>query len=228
LLLGFPASGAAQSASSSWPVLASGEKLNYNLLWPSGISLGEAVLQASHAGAEIHLEVTVDADLPQYHAAYTFSSVTDEQLCSLQFHQRLREGGRTTDESYQFDQQKHQVRRTRAGRTVTDTVPECARDPLALLYFFRQQLALGKLPVGTPQATGVFYLGGEYTVRYMALTPEQVKLGTKEWEGDRFQITASGAPGEQSLEVWIRPDASRTPIAVRLPLPLATFAAELE
>jgi hypothetical protein len=229
LLLLCPASLAAQSASNSWPVLASPEKLNYNLMWPSGISLGEAVLQASRGGNEIRLEATVIADLPQYHVAYTFTSVTTEELCSIRFRQILREGSGTVDDSYEFDQQKHQVRRTRNGRApTTASISVCARDPLALLYFFRQQLALGKMPVGTPEAAGTFYLGGDFTVRYDAITPEGVPLGSKEPPGDRFLIRVEGAQTAPSFEVWIRPDPSRAPVAVKIQFSLGTFSAELQ
>ena len=228
LLLALPASPAAQSASSSWPPLASGEKLIYNLLWPSGISLGEAVLQASPAGSEIHLEATVVADLPQHHVVYTFSSVATEQLCSVRFRQRLREGSNSVDESYEFDQKNHKVRRVQNGRASESPIPECARDPLTLLYAFRQQLAFRQLAIGTPEAVGAFYLGGDFSVRYEAVTPEEVQLGSKKWDGDRFLITARGPHGEQSMEVWIRPDTARAPVAVKIPFPLARFSAELE
>jgi uncharacterized protein DUF3108 len=217
----------AQTAPAGWPVLASGETLDYNLIWPSGISLGEGSLKASHSGKRIFLEAAVDADLPQYHAVYNFSSETDEQLCSIRFHQRLREGKSTTDDSFEFDQEHHKVRRTVGGHSTESEIPGCARDPLALLYYFRQQLAVGKLPVGTPESKGTFYLGGNFSAQYDAVTPEKVKLGSKEWDGDRFLIRVAGPNGNQSLEVWIRPDASRTPVAVRVVFPLATFSAEL-
>ena len=228
-LLVCPASLVAQSAPSSGsPFLASPEKLNYNLLWASGISLGEATLQASRGGGQIFLEATVIADLPQYHVAYTFSSVTTEQLCSLRFRQTLREGRRTTEDVFEFDPQKHEARRTRNGRTTTAAVGECPRDPLALLYFFRQQLALGKVPVGTPEAAGKFHLGEDYTVHYDAVTPEGVPLGGKEPPGDRFLIRAEGTSGGQSLEVWIGTDAVRLPVAVKIPFSMGTFSAELQ
>ncbi|MBI3934713.1 MAG: DUF3108 domain-containing protein [Acidobacteria bacterium] len=218
----------AQSASSSWPPLAAGEKLTFNLLWSSGISLGEAFLQASRAGEEIHLEATVVADLPQHRVGYSFTSLADEHLCSIRFRETLREGKNTRETAFEFDQENHTVRRTQDGKTTESAIPACARDPLALLYHFRQQLAFGQVPVGTPEAVGAFYLGGDYSVRYEAITPETVKLGSKSWQGDRFLLTVFGGGGEQSIEVWIRPDNSRTPVAIRVPFSLATFSAELQ
>jgi uncharacterized protein DUF3108 len=229
LLLLCPASLAAQSASSSWPVLASPEKLNYNLLWPSGISLGEAVLQASRGENQVRLEAKVIADLPQYHVAYTFTSVTTEEFCSIRFRQILLEGGGTVDDAYEFDQQKHEVHHTRNGGTATTaSISDCARDPLALLYYFRQQLALGKMPLGTPEASVRFYLGGELTAHYSAVPSDSVHLGSKKPEGDRVLIRVQGSQSTPSFEVWIRSDVSRVPVALRIPFSLGTFSAELE
>jgi hypothetical protein len=228
-LLATPARLMAQSAASTWPPTANGEELIFHLLWPSGLTLGEGTLTAVRAGAEVHLEATVIADLPQHPVSYTFGSVTDERLCSVQFRQHLREGPRTTDETFTFNQEQHTVQGPRGQDTIPASHADCARDPLALLYYFRWQLATSRLPIGTPEAVGSFYLGEGFTVRYEAIAPETVKLGTRQWEGDRFLITAQGTHGrEQIVEVWIRLDEARTPVAVRVPFSLATFAAELQ
>jgi hypothetical protein len=186
------------------------------------------VLQASPAGDEIHLEATVIADLPQHRINYTFTAVADRQLCSISFRRRLREGSGAWDELLEFDQEKRVVRSTRDGRTSQGPAPPCARDPLTQLYFFRQQLATGKVPVGTPQAVGSFYLGSDYSLRYEAVTPEPAKPGAKQWDGERFLVTYRGPDGENAFEVWIRPDPSRTPAAARMAFPLAIFSAELQ
>jgi uncharacterized protein DUF3108 len=202
--------------------------LSFNLIWPSGITLGEATLTASRAGKQIHLEASVVADIPQYHVGYTFASDADENLCSIRFSETLREGRSTRETTFDFDQAKHVVRRTRGGRTTESPIPDCARDPVALLYHFRRQLAAGLLKVGTPEATGEFYLGDNYTVHYDAIAAESVKVGSKTPGGDRFLIRVQDHGEERSFEVWIRTDASRAPVAVRVPLSLGTLAAELE
>lgn len=226
--LSAPAGLLAQAAASSWPPIANGEELSFDLLWPSGLTLGEGKLSAARAGAEVHLAASVKADLPQHAVSYTFRSVTDERLCSARFQQRLREGSRITEETFTFNQQEHTVQGPRGTETIPGPYGDCARDPLALLYHFRRQLAANQLPIGTPEAVGSFYLGDGFTVRYEAIAPETVKLGAKQWEGDRFLITAQGYHGqEQIVEVWIRPDEARTPVVVRVPFALATFGAEL-
>jgi hypothetical protein len=198
----------------------------YKLLWPSGLTLGEAVLEASTAGNEVRLSATVDAALPQRNVSYVFSSVATGELCSLRFRQRIQEGRRSWEETFEFDQQKHEVRRSGPGQSSAVSVPPCARDPLALLYHFRQQLALQ--PASGTVPPGTFHLGADFSVRYDTGKPETVPLGTKAWQGDRFVVTYSGLNGRNSFEVWIRPDLSRAPVAVRMQFPLATFAAELQ
>lgn len=212
---------------SKWPPFSNGETLVYKLLWPSGLSLGEAVLRASVAGDEVRLTATVDAALPQHNVLYVFSSVSTQELCSLRFHQRVQEGARVWEETFEFDQGKHEVRRTRNGQSSVASVPPCARDPLTLLYHFRRQLAFQQLSLGTMQP-GAFHLGADFAVRFEAIAPERMVLGTKVGEGDRFLVAYAGPGGENSFEVWIRPDAARVPVAAKVPFPLATFAAELQ
>jgi hypothetical protein len=185
-------------------------------------------LRATRTGNELHLEATLIADLPQHRVSYTFSAVADEQLCSREFRQRSREGSNAWEELLEFDQAGRSVRITRDGQVSERAIPTCARDPLTQLYFFRRQLARGDLPIGTPQATGTFFLGDEYSLRYEAVTPTPVSPGAKQFEGDRFLVTFRGAGGESSFEVWIRADASRTPVAARMVFPLAVFTAELQ
>ncbi len=189
--------------------------------------MGEAVLNASHVGQEVRLSLTVDADLPQHNASYSISSVATQELCSLRFRQHSQEGRHSWEESLDFDQERHEARYTRGAQVSAVSVPECARDPLTLLYFFRRQLAFQEVPRGQPH-NGVFHLGADFSVSFEAVTPETVRMGTKAWEGDRYLISYVGPGGRNSFEVWIRPDLSRTPVAIKVAFPLATYTAELQ
>jgi hypothetical protein len=226
LLAALPLSLTAQSPSEAWPPLSGGERLIYNLTWPSGLSLGEAVLQSSRAGNEIHLEATVIADLPQHRVNYTFRAVADSQLCSIRFTQRIREGSSPArDDILEFDQQNHSVTGTFRGRPLNAKTSACARDPLTFLYFLRRQLALGQTPVNAADTAASFYLWGDYSVRQQSAGAE---LGGKTRDGDSLRITYRGPEGEHSLDVWLRRDESRTPATVRMAFPLAVFSAELQ
>ena len=196
----------------------------YKLLWPSGLSLGEAVIAASSTGKEIHLTVTVEAELPQHNVRYSFSSTaTEEKLCSLHFQQEINEGRRKWEESIEFDQQNRQARRTRSGQTTTLSVPECARDPLTFLYYFRSQLAATK-----PFDSGTFHLGANFDVRFEFTGRGTETLGGRQHGVEKFRVTYTGPSAKKTLELWVLTDAARQPALVRVPFPLAVFTAELQ
>jgi hypothetical protein len=175
----------------------------------------------------VRLSATVEAELPQRRSSYTFSSTTTDALCSLRFRQRSVEGRNSWEESYEFDQQNRQVRRIHNGQSTVSSVPECARDPLALLYFFRQQLALGKVPAGQ-SLSGEFYLGDLFSAGMQPLPAQPFVLGTQTLQGDYYQITYRGVGSGNTIDVWLQPGVGRAPVALKLTLPLATFFAELE
>jgi hypothetical protein len=184
-------------------------------------------LNASRAGQVVRLSLTVDADLPQHHASYSFSSTATDELCSLRFGQRSKEGQHSWEESVEFDQERREARYSRGAQVSTASVPECARDPLALLYFFRRQLAFQEVPRGQPH-NGTFTLGTDFSVSFEAVAPETVQRGTKAWDGDRYLISYVGSTGRNSFEVWLGPDPSRAPVAIKVAFPLATYTAELQ
>jgi hypothetical protein len=173
------------------------------------------------------MEATVAAGLPQHRVSYTFTSLTDPEFCSVQFKQVLREGARTRETTFDFDQEIHIVRRTRDGTTSENLIPPCARDPLALLYYFRQQLASGQVAVGGSGIAGEFHLGSDYSVRYNPIAAETEMPGSKRGTENGFHFTVRGSE-EHSFEVWLRLDDARTPVAIRVPFSLATFSAVLQ
>ena len=213
---------AAQAARPPWA--GPGERLVYRLLWASTLPLGEAVLQASSSGTELRFAATVEAELPQYNIRYSFSSTaTEEGLCSLQFHQKISEGGRNWEESIEFDQRNRQAKRTRGGQTTTVSVPECARDPLTFLYYYRNQLALGK-----PLDSGTVHLGKDLDIRFEPAGQGFESVGRRKFSVDRFRVTYAGNNRGRTFELWLTADATRRPAFVRAPLSLAVFLAELQ
>ena len=164
-LLGL-AFGSGRAAAAEFRPFEEGERLIYRLLWPSGITLGEAVFQVSRQGEELHFEATLEARLPQYRVSYSFSSVaTKETLCSLRYQQTLKEGTRSSEETTEFDQAAHRASRTVGRQTTSVEIPECARDPLTFLYYVRSRLAAGQpvtrvaldLGYASPSAFGAMF-----------------------------------------------------------------------
>lgn len=229
LFLSLPGNLAAQAAPANFPPLTSGENLTYKISWPSGLPLGEATLSASGGARQIHISLTIDAEFPANHATYSFTSTTDPELCSIRFAVSIRQGTRSLLDDYSFDQQNHQLRRIRNGRTSVTDIPECARDPLALFYFLRKQAAAQQLGMGQTVA-GSFFLSLEGSASLEHDKPaETVPFSTKNAQGDGYVVSYSGGSGAEGIfEMWLRADPSLTPVAFKAELPLATFTAELQ
>ncbi len=215
---------AAQEVASAFPPFQQGETLRYRLQWPSGITLGEATLRVSPAGKELRLELTVEAGLPQYTLRDTFSAVASlDDLCSIQFHQKIAEGERQREESIEFDPATRQATHTRGNQTTTMAVPQCARDPLTFLYYFRRELAAGRRV-----ASGAVQLGTSIAVQIAPGVPEPVRVSGQTKPADHYVVTYSGTRGSKTFHLWLSPDAARAPVRIRAPFPLAEFAAELQ
>lgn len=218
------APGSARGQTADFAPFEAGERLVYRLLWPSGLPLGEAVFEVSSEGEELHFRATVEARLPQYRFNSTFSSVAArEGLCSLQFHQKLEEGSQSSEESLEFDQEAHEVRRIQGRDTTTATVPECARDPLTFLYYVRSRTAAGQ-PV---ESSSVHY-GRELAAQLAPGASGTVEIGGAPREGQKFEVRFPARGGERTVEIWLASDAARTPLLFTIPTMLADFKAELE
>jgi len=214
----------AQKMQNSLPALASGETLKFKLSWPSGVSLGEAAMTVTAGQKDLHFAMTIDAELPVYNLSGSVSSVATRQgLCSIEYRRKIKEGAKTSEESIDFDQQTHQARRTLNGITASFPTPECARDPMTYLYYFRNQLA-----AGGQADPSTFFLGPERSIEVKPGGTESVPIqGTKRMAG-RFSVTYQGTSSARTFEMWISADARREPVMVKLPSPLAIFTAELE
>ena len=222
----FPPPGVrAQNSTAAFRPLAKGEKLTYKLLWPSGVSLGEAVMESSPSGAETHFQVTVEISLPQYALRHSSSSAaTGEALCSLRFHQETGEGAKKWwEESVEFNQAAHEAHRTRDGQTTTASIAACAQDPLTFIYYFRSRLAEGK-----PPDSGTLYRGENFNVRVRAAGTETVAFRGQQRATEKYVATFPSQNQEVTIDLWISTDAERVPVRMRVPSPLAVFTAELE
>jgi hypothetical protein len=206
------------------PGFASGETLRYKLFWPGGFSLGEAVLAITPSEKELRFELTVEADLPTHNIVDSFTSVaTRETLCSSKFQRKSREGAKASEESVEFDQKAHQARRTRGGQTAAFPIPECARDPLTFLYYFRSQIA-----AGAPINSATFYVGSGYGLEIRPAGAETVRVGGRERQAEKYFVTYRGPNSEKTFELWISTDSRRELVLFRVPFPLAVFSAELQ
>ena len=207
---------------------AGGETLNYSVNWPTGLSLGEARLQTvrrdTPEGVRWSTTFHLDASVPGFPVIEDHKSTADSSFCSIEFEKKYTHGKRQADEKLTFDQSaKHAVRETAGGggRSEVDT-PACAKDALAYIGYIRQEIAAGRLPPQQP-----VYYGAAYQLRVEFSGTQHLRIGEESLDADRISATLKGPASEVSFEVFFSKDPARTPVLVRVPLPLATFSLEL-
>ena len=212
---------------------ASAETLHYSVNWPSGLSLGEATLRSDRIAGGIasapgwDFDLNLDASVPGFAIRDQYSSTANVDFCSWQLDKKTARGIRTSEERVVFDPKKNTAaRETIRGGQVAGTgqlsVPLCARDALTLLQLVRKDLAQGRLPSPQPAI-----LGASYQVRLEYLGTAAIRLGNQQTDADRFRTSIKGPASDLTLEMFFARDAVRTPVMMKIPLPLATFTVEL-
>jgi len=202
------------------------ESLRYNLNWQSGSSLGEATLTAHRSAVGWNLDVTLNAGVPGFSLVDQLRSAVDPGLCSQEFERDLTHGGKRTDEKTNFDQKAGSATRTTlfpAGGGKTDfSIATCARDALAFAYYTRVELGQGRVPA--PQQV---YFGSAYSVKLDYTGTENIMSGGKSVVTDRVHATVKGPKSDFQCDMLFARDAARTPLNIRLPLPMGVFSLDL-
>jgi hypothetical protein len=212
---------------------SSGEKpevLHYQVNWPSGLGLGEGMMQAKKlaAAADADAErwefrLTLDAAIPAFEVKDRLRSVTNGDHCSVEFEKDSVHGKKRANEKLAFDQAAGRVTRETIGGGKSDLpASNCARDALAFLHFTRKELARGRIP-----AAQTVFFGAPYQVRMEYGGVHNISTGGTTGPADRLITYVKGPASEFTVELFFSRDAARTPVLVKVPLPLATFQLEL-
>jgi hypothetical protein len=224
-LLAVPAAVRPATAETPAPTpFRSGERLHYEVVWPTGLSLGEAEFVAVSSQSGWKFQSKLSASLPNFEISDQYSSETDFNLCSGKFHKKFQHGSKLADETVEFDQDAHSARRTSAGGGGESefSVPPCARDALAFLYFLRQDLARGR--ISPPDDVN---FGGQYMITITYAETRQVQVSGAAREADRILVDVTGEKAQHSFEIFFGKDEARTPLIVRVPFELGTFSLRL-
>ena len=201
-----------------------GERLRYEVVWPSGLSLGEAEFVANAQQGGWKFEANLSASLPNFDIKDEYSSETDFTLCSQTFKKQFKHGSKAADETVTFDQDKHRAfRKSGAGGGESELeIPPCGRDALAFLYFLRQDLARGR--ISPPDDIN---FGGQYMITVTYAETRQITVGGEDREADRILVDLAGSKAQHSFEVFFGKDEARTPLIVRVPFELGVFSLRL-
>ena len=203
------------------------ETLHYNINWPSGLSLGEAVFAAHHNGSgNWDFDLNLNAAVPGYAVADHFLGSATADLCSLSFLKDTSHGGKKSTEKTTFDQAAHSAHRATTlpsnGGDSTFDIAACARDALTYVYYGRRELGQGRVP----QAQTV-YFGAAYSAKMDYTGPQNIQYNNKSTVTDHLNATVQGPRSSFSFEVFYARDAARTPLKIRIPLPVGAISVDL-
>jgi hypothetical protein len=206
------------------------EQLHYNINWPSGLSLGEAALSATgskpapDAPQRLHLQFDIDAGVPGFSVTDRYRSEASGEFCSSEFDRTIAHGQKKTDEKTTFDSHNGSATRQTVGGDRSEMkAASCSRDALTFLYYVRRELSEGRMPA--PQT---IFLGAPYEVRLEFHGTENIRIGDKPVEADRFAASVKGPASSTSFDIFFLKDRARTPALVRVPLAMGTtFSMEL-
>ncbi len=205
------------------------EKLDYNINWPSGLSLGEAHWQARNIGSTQapvwDLDLSFDARIPGFTLINAYHAVTTGNYCMDKLTRDIEHGSRKTTETETLDPKTLTVTRkttSNSGGESTFTVPDCIRDALTFVFLTRHELLSGRIPPNQP-----VLLGSKYDTRLTYLGSQKVKTGDVMVDADRVGCDVVGPASRLNVEIDFARDAVRTPVLVRIPLSMGTFSLEL-
>lgn len=209
---------------------ADGETLRYSVNWPSGLPLGEGEFRAAKvatgedpSAAQWRFSMTLEAGLPGFEISDQYRSLASADLCSLEFEKHVRHGRRKAAERTVFDAARGvATRQTLGGGKSELSIPACARDGLAFLYFLRRELSRGRLP--GPQK---IFFGAPYEIRLEYGGRHTVRLHEERLPADRLIASVTGKASQVTFELFFSTDGARTLLLARAPFPLGNFTMEL-
>lgn len=203
---------------------ASGETLRYDIVWPSGLRLGEARFTANSNQAGWAFSADFSASLPVLNVEDEYESKADFSLCSAWFKKVVSHGEKKQNEEVTFDQDENRaLRRNLADGTTQDLdVPPCARDALTYFYSLRQDLAQGRVP--PPDDLN---FGTQLQISFSYVETRAIEAGGKMQQADRLLVDVTGRGKPVNIELFLAQDAARTPLLIRVPFELGTFSLKL-
>jgi Protein of unknown function (DUF3108) len=215
------------SAQSGFPF--SDEALSYRVNWPSGLSLGEGRMTAVHSqaskgeGDRWEFELSLDAAIPGFKVSDHYRANASADFCSSHLVKEATHGERKANESTVFDLHRHVAERsTEGGGKSESEINNCAHDALTFLFLTRRELSQGRVP----PAEAVFF-GARYQARLEYTGPQSISVGGKKAEADRVVAHLKGPASDVTVEFFFARDPARTPLLIRAPFSMGTFAMEL-
>jgi len=205
----------------------SSESLAYTVNWPSGLSMGEGHLSATGDPSGWKFELALDAGIPGFAVKDTFGSSAGADLCSASMSKDSVHGTRRSTETVTIDKATATATRTttvgdKSGGTSKVTVPDCVRDALTYLFYTRREMGQGR----TPPAQQIIF-GALYDVSLQYAGSETLQIGTRHYVTDKMVCRVKGPASDIQFDAYFDRDPARTPVAIRVPMPIGKISLEL-
>jgi hypothetical protein len=207
------------------------ETLTYSIKLPGGATLGDAHLSAKHAangGWAFQLNGT--AGVPGYSVKDVYTSRTNVDFCSTDFTRQYEHGSHKGREEETIDRSTETATRqtiigaNNAGGGGKSDFPitDCTKDALALLFYARRELGQGRVP--PPQQV---LFGGMYDVDMEYAGAANIPVAGVSTVTDKVVCTVKGPASTVTFEMYFARDPARTPLLVKVPLPVGSISLEL-
>ena len=204
------------------------ETLRYRVIWPGGKALGEVTLGAhktADGGWDFDMSTNVAIPIVPIADTYKASAATFD-FCSVTLSRELSHGNKRVVERTQFDQKANRASRQTvvpAGGGKTElALPTCGRDALTYIYYARREMGQGRVP-----PSGKVFFGSPYEVKTNYTGPMDIPSGAKTKTTDKLEVSVKGPASEFNVEIFFDRDAARTPLLIRIPVPVGTVSLEL-
>jgi len=198
------------------------EDLNYSIVWPTGVSLGEAHLHAKHAGEKWNFTFTLDAGIPGFTVKDTYHSdivpEAEPNFCSVAFERSSVHGSHVVNEKETIDREHAMASRGAAQIPV----PACVKDALAYLFWARREMGQGRVP-----ASQDILLGALHPIRVDYVGGPVITMNGNQVQTDEVTCTWGMGSSAVTFDVYFARDAARTPLRVTAPTLMGKFSMEL-
>jgi uncharacterized protein DUF3108 len=210
---------------------AGAETLQYRLKWPSGVSLGTARIESSGQVSDkpadkpvagLNTSMVLDASFPGVPVLGEFRSQMNSKGCTQEFEKKLTLALRNSHEKTTVRAGKATRKTAQGGGESVISVGPCAFDALAYLQLFRRELKAGR----AVKEQNILF-GSQYAVRAVSAGKEQLTVGGKAQEADRYTFHVKGPASNSEFEILFGRDEARTPVEVRVTMGIGKFRLEL-
>jgi hypothetical protein len=200
------------------------ESLTYSVNWPSGLTLGDAHLSSTGISTGWKFELSLDAGVPGFAVKDTYRSTASAELCSETFSKDLSHGSRKGSETVTIDKATSTATRTPANGLGSSkvTVPDCIHDALTFLFYARRELGQGRVPTAQE-----IIFGAVYNASLQYAGAETIVVGEKRVLTDKVVCHIKGPASDVQFDAYFDRDAARTPLCIRVPLPVGKFSLEI-